>query len=176
MSKVRARREARAAIDALCAEERAAASAEICARIAALPQWAAARAVGLYAAQPGEPEVWALMDAPGKRFCFPRVGGDAMTFHESTREGLQPGAFGLLEPGADAAPIDPQALDLLLVPGLAFTADGKRLGRGGGYYDRFLHAIHPRAFKLGICFHAQLTETLPYEIHDREVDAVMTES
>ena len=67
------------------------------------------------------------------------------------------------------------SFDLVLVPGLAFTAEGERLGRGGGFYDRLLSSPGFRAFKVGVCFDRQMRETLPMEPHDQRVHRVVTE-
>lgn len=172
------RAKARRTLAALSTEARAAASAEICRRIETLPEWAAARTVGLYAAQTSEPDLAALLDVAGKVFCFPRVSGDALEFHRChSRDLLRPGPWKLLEPDPQHCPVTPASeIDLLFVPGLAFTSTGGRLGRGGGFYDRFLAGVHPRAVKLGICFHAQLVTGLPLELHDQDVDLMVTEA
>jgi 5-formyltetrahydrofolate cyclo-ligase len=177
-TKVSLRAEARRILSAIPADTRIAASTEICRRIAALPQWASARTVALYAAQPSEPDLAPLLRAPGKKTCFPRTAGSILDFHFChSGELLRPGPWNLLEPDPVHCPVVPVSeIDLLLIPGLAFTRAGGRLGRGGGYYDRFLSRIHPRAVKIGICFHAQLVPELPLEIHDHAVDHLITES
>jgi 5-formyltetrahydrofolate cyclo-ligase len=176
-SKPSLRTRARQTIAALPPEARAVASAQICSRIEILPEWTRACTVAFYAAQPSEPDLAPLLAAPGKVACFPRVSGDGLEFHHCpSRDLLRPGPWSLLEPDPDLSPIvPPSEIDLLLIPGLAFTRAGGRLGRGGGFYDRFLARVHPRAVKLGICFHAQLLPALPLEIHDHEVDQVVTE-
>jgi 5,10-methenyltetrahydrofolate synthetase len=70
----------------------------------------------------------------------------------------------------------PEQIDLVLVPGLAFSKDRHRLGRGGGYFDRLLSGRAKTAFKLGICFGFQVVDQIPTEEHDVIVDAVATES
>ncbi|MEM6761741.1 MAG: 5-formyltetrahydrofolate cyclo-ligase [Pseudomonadota bacterium] len=82
---------------------------------------------------------------------------------------LQPGPFGTVEPVGHA--VKP---DLLLVPLLAFTRNGERLGYGGGHYDRYL-ADHSDATTVGIAFAAQELQALPLEAHDRRLQAVWTE-
>jgi 5-formyltetrahydrofolate cyclo-ligase len=143
-----------------------------------MPEWPAARTVALYAAQASEPDLRHLLADAGKTFCFPRVTGDGMAFHQcQSMDVLRPGPWKLLEPDPALCPEVPvQEIDLLLIPGLAFTRSGGRLGRGGGFYDRFLTGVHPRAVKVGICFHVQLVEDLPTEAHDHEVDWVVTET
>ena len=84
---------------------------------------------------------------------------------------LVPGVFGTQHPGGD----EPYSgtFDMILVPGLAFTAKGHRLGYGAGYYDTFLPQ-HPEAFTVAICFPFQVVDALPVEPHDRAVHRVIT--
>ncbi len=65
--------------------------------------------------------------------------------------------------------------DVILVPGLAFSPEGHRLGRGGGFYDRLLVGRAAVAFKIGICFRFQLRATVPFEEHDVVLDAVISD-
>jgi len=69
----------------------------------------------------------------------------------------------------------PETIDLILVPGLAFSKDRHRLGRGGGFFDRLLAGRAAGAFKLGICFSFQVLESVPTESHDIVMDAVVTD-
>ncbi|MCB9730478.1 MAG: 5-formyltetrahydrofolate cyclo-ligase [Deltaproteobacteria bacterium] len=137
-----------------------------------------ARVVALYAATDGEADpataADALLDA-GCRLVWPRVEGPgALAFHEADPRALAPGFRGIPEPPAGAPAVPWEAVDLAFVPGLAFTADGERLGQGGGFYDRLL-ARAPRPFTLGVAYWLQLVDTLPAELHDRAVDGVLTE-
>ena len=88
---------------------------------------------------------------------------------------LQPGRWGLLEPAPDHGQWlkDLAAIDLVVVPGLAFDPWGRRLGLGGGYYDRFL-AVVP-APKVGLIYSELLLDELPEEIHDIPMDIVITD-
>ncbi len=72
--------------------------------------------------------------------------------------------------------LDPLELDVVVVPGLAFTPDGRRLGQGGGHYDRFLSRLGPTCITIGACFAEQLVTDLPTEPHDRRVDHVATDA
>lgn len=72
--------------------------------------------------------------------------------------------------------IDPVTLDVVVVPGLAFTPDGHRLGQGGGHYDRFLARLRPECVTIGVCFAEQVCERLPAEAHDVRVDVVVTDA
>lgn len=69
---------------------------------------------------------------------------------------------------------DPKVPDLIVVPGVAFTAAGHRLGQGGGWYDRFLPNINDRAKTVGVCFSEQVLEALPQESHDVVVQQVIS--
>ena len=71
--------------------------------------------------------------------------------------------------------LDAAELDLVVVPGLAFTADGRRLGQGGGHYDRFLPRLRAGCVTIGAAFAEQLVDDLPTEPHDRRVDHVVTD-
>lgn len=176
-TKASLRTQARKCLEGMGIEARAEASGEICGRIEGLAEWREARVVALYAAQATEPDLSALLGCAGKTFCFPRVSGDGLEFHRcNSMELLRDGPWNLLEPDPERCAVAPASeIDLLLIPGLAFTRTGGRLGRGGGFYDRFLVRVHPRAVKIGVCFHAQLVPELPVEVHDHEVDLVITD-
>ena len=64
-------------------------------------------------------------------------------------------------------------IDVVLVPGMAFDAEGRRLGRGKGYYDRFLSSLHPRPKLVGVCFDFQKVDRVPTETRDVAVDLVV---
>lgn len=65
--------------------------------------------------------------------------------------------------------------DVIVVPGTAFTPDGRRVGQGGGWYDRFLPGRRHDAMTIGICFAPQLLDDLPTEAHDVVLDIVVTD-
>lgn len=88
-------------------------------------------------------------------------------------EDLRTGPMNILEP-ALADVIDPRAVGAWIIPGLAFTRDGKRLGYGGGWYDRLLAASNPDSLKIGICYGFQLVKTIPVEAHDIRLDRIIT--
>ena len=85
---------------------------------------------------------------------------------------LEPGAYGLPEPGKGCAVIAPEEIDLVLVPGTAFDAQGRRLGQGGGYYDRFLSGT--RALRVGVCHGFALVDHVPAQAHDLNMDYILT--
>ena len=95
----------------------------------------------------------------------------------STRDDLAPGPFGAFEP-VDRLKDNVSALQLgaVVCPGVAFDAQGGRLGRGGGHYDRFLRWVRGKALIIGCAFDCQISETpLPREEHDVPMDVVITE-
>ena len=95
-----------------------------------------------------------------------------MEFYPYEPDNLECGAFGIIEPqGAEA--IEPAQIDLIIVPGVAFTRSGKRCGRGKGYYDKYLSREGFRATKIGVCYAEQLAEDIPNEPHDIVMDRVL---
>ena len=82
---------------------------------------------------------------------------------------------GLSEPGADAEELAIDSIALVIVPGLAFTASGARLGRGGGFYDRFLSRLSGSTTTVGLVLSCQIVDEIPVEPHDRSVEAVITD-
>ena len=71
--------------------------------------------------------------------------------------------------------VDPATIDFILVPGLAFTRDGTRLGQGGGHFDRFLPMLDDDCLRIGIAFREQIVDVLPVEPHDVTLDIVVTD-
>lgn len=158
---------------------RAEKSARLCDAVASTPAWAGARTVAIFAPQMREPDVELLwMHGAGKTFAYPRVvDGRLDLFRVTSLHALAPGAFGVREPEARIEhAIDPAMLDLILVPGTAFTRSGERLGRGGGFYDRLLASLPAHVRKIGVCFDSQVQHGLPVEPHDQRVDFLATES
>jgi 5,10-methenyltetrahydrofolate synthetase len=90
---------------------------------------------------------------------------------------LIPGPWGILEPNAQRCEkISPDEVDFVLVPGLAFDADCRRLGYGAGYYDRLLEDLGPFATFVAAAFALQIVERVPVEAHDISLDVVVTEN
>jgi 5-formyltetrahydrofolate cyclo-ligase len=89
---------------------------------------------------------------------------------------LAPGAYGIPEPREEALiPVDPAAVELLVVPGVAFDEQGNRLGYGGGYYDRFFKRIAPETPLVALAFELQIVDSVPVQPWDRPVDLIVTE-
>ncbi len=155
-------------------------SAAVCARATALDVWSDAEVVHAYlGVLPGEVRTEPLVEQAlrrRKRVLCPRVRPHGQLDHRELLDitHLRRSAFGLLEPDLDLSPpADPADADLIVVPGLAFTAEGVRLGMGGGYYDRFL--VQSSAFRLALAFEIQIRDSLPQLPHDQRVDAIVTE-
>lgn len=155
-------------------EEIAAASKQLARRLFVHPLYRAAKTLYVYLSANQEvrtDEIIRQARQDGKRVAAPRVRGGELRFiflDESVR--LQAGSFGILEPVNGQEADDPIAL--VLLPGLAFDRSGRRLGYGGGYYDRFLarETEHPT---LALCYGFQLVDELPAEPHDVTAGAVL---
>ena len=72
-------------------------------------------------------------------------------------------------------PADPRSFDVVVVPGLAFTTEGDRLGQGGGWYDRFLSQVRDDCATIGVTFSAQVVNELPLDSHDVRLDLIIGE-
>lgn len=146
-------------------------SVQLWADIASLHEYAAATIVMAFVGANGEPDTGPLfsrLERDGKTLALPRV-IDGMIVPALVGDGLVPGYLGVHEPTGPEVPLE--SIGLVLVPGLAFTASGARLGQGGGHYDRFL-ALH-MCPAVGVCFAEQLVDALPVEPHDVVVDRVV---
>ena len=110
----------------------------------------------------------------GVRTLFPRVRGVELELvAASDLLTLQLGYRGIREPTGPR--IDPEVVDVAVVPGVAFDPHGGRLGHGGGHYDRLLADLPEDALRIGVCFSAQVVPRVPREFHDEPVDLVLTE-
>ena len=164
---------------AFSAADRAAASAQICQRLKEQAVWKRARSILFYFPLPDEPDIHSLFAealASGKTIALPRYSTsdrhyEARHVQDLHRE-LQPGAFGIQEPISACSNFDLKKLDLVLAPGIGFTLNGLRLGRGKGYYDRLLAQIP--GCKCGVAFDWQVAVEIPAELHDIRVDCVVT--
>lgn len=170
-SKSDIRRAAKSAVKALTAQQKADKSTLILSCIASSESIKSAKTVALYASLSDEVQSFELIEllSQTKRVVLPRVAGDDMDFYPYTPSSLKVGAFGIEEPQG-SEPISPDEIDVIVVPGVAFTTDGKRCGRGKGYYDKYLSRSGFRAIKIGVCYTEQLAEDIPNEPHDIVMD------
>ncbi len=173
------RRLALARRDALSARERAAAGAEICRLLAALPELEGAETVLGYAAAGSECDLSALYEtlrSRGVRLAFPVCGEGGLMEAFVPSGPLVPGRFAIPAPDPESSlRLAPEELDAVLVPCAAFDGAGGRLGRGGGFYDRFLPRC-PRAKAILTAFEAQRLERVPCEAHDLSFSLLVTEA
>jgi 5-formyltetrahydrofolate cyclo-ligase len=128
--------------------------------------------------EPGHGQVPAAYTQLGARVLLPVVPASGHELGWAVDTGrLAPGRFGLLEPvGPRLGPAALGAADVVVVPALAVSRGGVRLGRGGGYYDRALRHARPDAVLVALVFDDELVDDLPVEDHDRRVTAVITPS
>jgi 5-formyltetrahydrofolate cyclo-ligase len=143
-----------AELRALAAEERASRSREICGRIVASEGWRKAERVLLFSPMRTEPDIVPLHDTALESGKQVGVIPSSARVEEELQLSFVP--------------------DFVLVPGLAFSNDGHRLGHGGGFYDRLLTGRAKDAVKMGVCFQFQLRELIPHEQHDALVDLVIS--
>ena len=155
-------------------------SATIAARLIALDVWRGSETVHTYiGALAGEVRTDRLIARAlreRRRVICPVVRAHGQLEHRELTDvtALQPSAFGLLEPDAERAPpADAADADLIVVPGVAFSPAGARIGMGGGYYDRLL-AEHDTA-KVGLAFELQLHDDIVLSPHDELMDVIVTE-
>jgi 5-formyltetrahydrofolate cyclo-ligase len=180
LSKQALRKELLAARAALSAADRAERSSRIATRLLSFPPFRTARTVALHAALGAEADpspLAATLIACGARLVYPRSspGNRVLAFAEAAQGALVRGPQGALEPPPGAPEVQAAELDAIVLPGVAFSIDGHRLGRGGGYYDATLAAA-PRALRVGLAFDVQLVPEVPREPHDVPLDAVVTET
>lgn len=141
-----------------------------------VPRLSDARVVMAYWPLPDEVDIRQLLDrlvAAGRQVVLPRVTGDdtmELRCYTSSAD-LREGAFHIQEPTGVLFE-DYDAVDVALIPGMAFDAAGRRLGRGRGYYDRFL-AQHPLRRTIGVCFPFQQVAQVPADSHDIAMDELV---
>ncbi len=120
--------------------------------------------------------------AAGHQVCIPRIDWDTKSMTPvaitNLADDLESGRYDIRVPKPGLALVEPAQLDVILLPGLAFDRAGNRLGRGAGFYDRFISALHDAGHRptlIGVCYQAQIVDSVPTEPHDHRVDRVITE-
>lgn len=151
-------------------------SSVVIARLKENPRFLQAQTLLIYSALPDEVQTQSLLDElteAGKMVLLPKVvSSEDMELRRYTgTSSLQPGAYGIMEPVGERF-TDYATIDIAVVPGMAFDAQGHRLGRGKGYYDRFLAKV-PDVYKIGLCFSWQMVDEVPSEANDIMMDEVM---
>ena len=148
-------------------------------RLVASPLFQRAEGLALYSQIQQEVAtalIFKVARTAGKWVAYPKVVGDNLSFIKvGAVDELVPGAFGVAEPvGLSACAV--ADLDLVVVPGVAFSPDGFRFGYGRGFYDRLLEALPETCKTVGLSFDFQLLDHLPVEKHDQRLDYIVTET
>jgi 5-formyltetrahydrofolate cyclo-ligase len=171
------RRQIHARLEMISPAVRAVESIELCERLKA--QMPSARTVLFFAPLPDEPDVWPVLElslALGTNCALPFFDAEKKTYGARQLQNLAAeiviGKFGVREPAASCAEIQPDRFDLILVPGMAFDVGGNRLGRGRGFYDRLLEKAS--GIKCGVCHDFQLLEKIPAGPRDAKLDYILT--
>lgn len=172
------RRHIREQLKSLAPGEKSRMDAALFENVSAHPAFQAADTVLCYVSLPFEPDTRRLIAhawEQGKQTAFPvcTAPGEMQFYLAHSWDELTAGAYGIPEPAGRQVPCITDRT-VCLVPGFAFTADGRRLGKGGGYYDRFLEQ-HPELCTLGLTYQFMLQEDIPCEPHDRGVKTVITD-
>jgi 5-formyltetrahydrofolate cyclo-ligase len=178
-AKAQLRADARLRLKTVTPEHRAHASAQLCERLRQQAIWREAQFILFYAPRPPEVDIECLVEAAlasGKSAALPRFDREAGVYRacriSTALSAISPGAFGIREPGTGCPVVPMKQLDLILVPGLAFDLDGRRLGHGRGYYDRLL--AEAKAVTCGIAYDEQVRLAIPVESHDILLDCIVT--
>jgi len=180
--KAEIRRQVVAKLATMSDEQRHDGSVAACSRLIALEVFQHASVVMLYMPLASEVDLTPVAIRcfqTGKTVCVPLVDWkrrdmepvEVTSFDDHVMEVDEHG----LRMPRGGAPIPPNLLDLVVVPGLAFDAHGHRLGRGGGYYDRFLGRLRRTAATVGLGFDVQITDEVPVDDGDVSVDIVVTD-
>lgn len=139
-----------------------------------------AKRIALYRATGGEVPCDGLAKAlmkKGKICCFPRIEGERMVFCDCStldEKSFRTGAFGIKEPVDTQVPVDPESIDIVVLPAVAYNEEGTRLGQGKGFYDRFYAEIKgKKPLLLGVCYDFQISSEIPVEEHDISADVIV---
>ena len=168
--------------DAMPAHLRSLASTAIAAALSGRSDFIASRVVLLTLPFGSEWDTRLLLSAAlaqSKTVAVPRVNQERrmLEIHAvcDTDSEIAPGYRGIPEPRADCPPVALASIDWVLVPGIAFDAEGRRIGYGGGYYDRLLPLLERGTTRVAGAFELQVVERVPAAPHDATVDAIVTE-
>ena len=177
--KAELRQQIRERLRALTEEQRKAAASLARGRLEAQRVWQEAKTVLFFAPLPDELDLWPLLNdtlRAGKEVFLPRFDPASKQYlaHciKHPEADLQPGHYGIHEPGPHCPQRPLNRLDFVLVPGVAFDLHGRRLGRGRGYYDQILAVVRGRT--CGVAFDEQIVAEVPVEPHDITVHCILT--
>jgi 5-formyltetrahydrofolate cyclo-ligase len=149
-------------------------------KLFSLPEFEKAKFVMFYASKPKEVATKSMIDKAlraGKRVALPRCTSKGTVVAKEIRNrhtDLEKGTYGIREPRKHRRNVEPDKIDIVIVPGVAFDKKNRRIGRGKGYYDRFLESLPRDAVKIGLAFDFQIVKNLPVDSHDIPVSKVIT--
>ena len=130
-----------------------------------------------YLAMPSEIDLIGLASLAHCRIVIPRVETtDVMSVRAYDVEHLETHRLGFEQPAPSAAEVSPDDIDVVLLPGLVFDRSGGRLGRGRGYYDRFLERLPDATVRIGVTTESSVVDEVPMDEHDQRVDWIVTEA
>ena len=147
--------------------DRADSSNRVCKALLCLPEFINASTILAFSPMHSEVDITSIYD---DRFLFPYIGDGKMRYSTPP---LEKGKMGFYEP-KEKLDIDYEKA-VILVPALAFSKDLRRLGRGGGFYDRYLEENRDKVFSIGLSFEMNLLDVIPYDHHDQTLDMIITE-
>ncbi|MBV8883547.1 MAG: 5-formyltetrahydrofolate cyclo-ligase [Chroococcidiopsidaceae cyanobacterium CP_BM_RX_35] len=155
-------------------------SDRIASHLQASPLFAKSQTILAYFSFRQEPDLSSLFSDSHRRWGFPRCAGDTLSWHIWTSAEFhlwQRGAYGILEPQPTVTTLEPDEVDLMLVPAIACDYRGYRLGYGGGYYDRLLSsALWASKPTIAIVFEFAYLQHLPIDSWDKPLQGVCTET
>jgi 5-formyltetrahydrofolate cyclo-ligase len=152
-------------------------------RLWSLPEFKAANTVFFFVSFRSEVDTVPMIKralAEGKRVCLPytivdnreMVASQVLDFDHD----LELGNYDIMEPREEfIRPVLPEEIDVIIMPGVAFDDEGRRLGYGGGYYDRFLDHCEPHCLRIALCFDLQVVEDVPCADHDHRIHIIVTD-
>jgi len=153
-------------------------------RLSSLPIYKNAKLVMVYYPLRGEVDILRMVrrDLGLKRFCFPFVDLEKKELEvyevNNLEDDFSVGPFRIMQPLPDKTKkVDIEEIDMVIIPALAFDRSCNRLGRGAGFYDRFLKRLNPSCKKVGIAFEPQILDDLPiHPSQDQKVDVIVSEN
>ena len=174
MDKRLVRKQVREALAAISPEEKMQKSTMLALALLVHPAVRSAGVVALFSPLPDEPQIGEIIELLSRErtVLLPRVEGDVMRFYPFSPSVMSKGSYGISEPMC-GEPFPPDEIDVIIVPGVAFTANGARMGRGKGFYDKYMSQEGFKAHKIGVCYSGQVVQSLPCERHDVYMDEVV---
>jgi 5-formyltetrahydrofolate cyclo-ligase len=180
MSKKQLRKQIQDRVRAMSSSEKQDASLSICSQLSSIASIEQADSIFTFLPLVDEVDLLSLIELwidESRTVCVPLMNWEAKTMRPGlltslAQDSLVETRHGILEPKAKH-PLPSDCIDVVLVPGVGFDPTGGRLGRGGGFYDRFLANTRP-PIVIGVCFEEQIVEAVPREPHDQCMSAVVT--